>query len=248
MDATETAGTAARFCSHAPLGLIFGVRTEADYYRPCTDSSVVINDNTIIATARGSELDDQLEIARNAGNVSDLGAPSVATEALKAMLAGRIAAALEQRGLSVRAAERDTGFAAADYSRIRQKRLDRFTVDRLMAMLGSLDPSIELSVLVRPMLTREWVVEKLKGREEEIRAEGVTALYLFGSAARNEAGSESDVDILLDYDPSRFEILRLIDIKLDLEAQLGVPVHVSSRDSLKPEVRESVEREALRVF
>jgi predicted XRE-type DNA-binding protein len=66
------------------------------------------------------------------------------------MLASRITAALDRRKLSTRAAGDATGFAAADFSRIRQEKLERFTVDRLMAILGSLDPAIELSVIVRP--------------------------------------------------------------------------------------------------
>ena len=194
-------------------------------------------------------MDDQLQIARSAGNVSNLGSPRVAAASLKAMLAQRIVAVLDQRELAVRAAERATGFAAADFSRIRQGKLDRFTVDRLMAILGGLDPTIELSVMVRPRLSRDWVVANLKRHEQEIRAEGATGLYLFGSVARDEAGPESDVDVFIEYDPDKkFTLLELVGIKQTLEDAMGVEIHITTRDSLHPQMRQRIEQEAVRVF
>jgi predicted nucleotidyltransferase/predicted XRE-type DNA-binding protein len=192
---------------------------------------------------------DQLEIARGAGNVSDLGAPHVAAGPLKSMLAARIAAILDQRKLTVRAAEEATGFAAADFSRIRRGNLGRFTVDRLLAILGALDPTIELSMMVRPRLSRGRVVAAIKAHEKNIRAEGATALYLYGSVARGEAGPQSDVDVFVEYDPtSRFNLLHLSGIKILLEDSLGVPIHITTGDSLKPPMKAIVQSEAVRVF
>jgi uncharacterized protein len=37
---------------------------------------------------------------------------------------------------------------------------------------------------------------------EALRARGVIAIYVFGSLARGEAGPESDVDLIVDYDPA----------------------------------------------
>lgn len=192
-------------------------------------------------------MDDHLAIARGAGNVSELGPPSRAVDPLKAMLAERIRRELDRIGMSLRAAAAATGFAAADYSRVRQGRLERFTVDRLMAMLGGLNPGIELTLLVRPELTRNWAIARLLEREPEIRALGITGLSLFGSTARNEAGGESDVDILVEHDRA-FDLTKLITLKVDLEEELGVPIHVTDRPTLKPELREQVESEAIRVF
>lgn len=193
-------------------------------------------------------MNDLVEIAKNSGNFSMLGSPTTASTALKATLASRIARALDERTLTVRAAEETTGFAAADFSRIRQGKLDRFTVDRLMTILGALDPQIELSLIVRPKLTREWVTTKLKAQELELRGQGISGLSLFGSTVRGEASAESDIDVLVDYDPTRFDLKKLFDIALDLEARLGVPVHLTSRDRLKPEYRRRIEAEAVRLF
>jgi predicted XRE-type DNA-binding protein len=43
-----------------------------------------------------------------------------------------------------------TGFAAADFSRIRQAKLDRFTIDRLMSILARLGQQVEVTVNVHP--------------------------------------------------------------------------------------------------
>ena len=193
-------------------------------------------------------MNDLVEIAKNSGNFSMLGSPTTASRALKETLALRIARALDERALTVRGADEATGFAAADFSRIRQGKLDRFTVDRLMTILGALDPQIELSLIVRPKLTREWVTARLKAQEDELRVQGISGLSLFGSTVRGEVGAESDIDVLVDYDPTHFDLKKLFDIRLDLEARLGVPVHVTSRDKLKPEYRQRIEAEAVRVF
>jgi predicted XRE-type DNA-binding protein len=51
--------------------------------------------------------------------------------------------------LSVRAAHGRTGIAAADFSRIRNADLGRFTVDRLMSIINRLGSRVEVKVRVR---------------------------------------------------------------------------------------------------
>jgi predicted XRE-type DNA-binding protein len=80
----------------------------------------------------------------------DFGVQNADAEQLRAMLAAQIIRALDERPLTVRQAESLTGIAAADFSRIRRARLDRFTIDRLMTILSRLDRKIEVTVTVRP--------------------------------------------------------------------------------------------------
>ena len=47
-------------------------------------------------------------------------------------------------------------------------------------------------------MRRNEVIAKLKAAEHTLRAEGVNALYLFGSHARDEAGQGSDIDVFVD--------------------------------------------------
>lgn len=91
--------------------------------------------------------DDDFELVRGSGNVfADFGDPNAEIEQLKAILAARIIRVLDARGLTVRAAEELTGTAAADFSRIRRVKLDRFTIDRLMMVLSRLDQRVEVEV------------------------------------------------------------------------------------------------------
>ena len=93
---------------------------------------------------------DKLELVRGSGNVfSDLGHENADAKQFKAILAAEIIKALNRERLTVRAAHDCTGFAAADFSRIRNADLDRFTVDRLMSVLNRLGSRVEVKVKVR---------------------------------------------------------------------------------------------------
>ena len=75
---------------------------------------------------------EKLEVTRGSGNVfRDLGHENADAEQFKAILAAEIIKALDRERLTVRAAHARTGIAAADFSRMRNADLGRFTVDRL---------------------------------------------------------------------------------------------------------------------
>ena len=93
---------------------------------------------------------EKLAVVRGSGNVfRDLGHKSPDVEQFKAILAAEIIKALDREGLSVRAAHRRTAIAAADFSRIRNADLGRFTVDRLMSIINRLGSRVEVQVQVR---------------------------------------------------------------------------------------------------
>ena len=93
---------------------------------------------------------EKLEIVRGSGNVfRDLGQANADLLQLKALLAAEIIAALDRHGLSGRAAQTRTKIAAADFSRIRNADLGRFTVDRLMAIVNRLGSRIDVKVRFR---------------------------------------------------------------------------------------------------
>ena len=98
-------------------------------------------------------------------------------------------------------------------------------------------------------MNRIEAINELKRRTNAIRAMGATSLYLFGSAARDEARATSDLDLFIDYDrESRFNALDLVGIKQFLEQELGIAVDVTTRDSLHPRLRADIEQGAIRVF
>lgn len=95
--------------------------------------------------------DDDMELVRGSGNVfRDFGDPDAELEQTRAILAAKIIKVLDERKLTVRAAEKATGVAASEFSRIRNVKLDRFTIDRMISILGKLGQEVEVSVQVRP--------------------------------------------------------------------------------------------------
>jgi predicted XRE-type DNA-binding protein len=93
---------------------------------------------------------EKLELVRGSGNVfRDAGCADADKQQLKAILAAEIIKALDKDQLTVRAAQERTKIAAADFSRIRNADLGRFTVDRLMLALNRLGAQIEVRVRVR---------------------------------------------------------------------------------------------------
>ena len=93
---------------------------------------------------------EQFEVIRGSGNVyRDLGKDNPDLRQFKAILATEIIKALDRDRLSVRQAHARTGIAAADFSRIRNADLGRFTVDRLMSIINRLGSRIEVAVKVK---------------------------------------------------------------------------------------------------
>jgi predicted XRE-type DNA-binding protein len=93
---------------------------------------------------------EKRDVVRGSGNVfRDLGHKNADAEQFKAILAAEIIKAVDGQKLTVRAAHTHTGIAAADFSRIRNADLGRFTLDRLMTILNRLGSRIEVKVRVR---------------------------------------------------------------------------------------------------
>ncbi|MES5097611.1 nucleotidyltransferase domain-containing protein [Agrobacterium sp. BA1120] len=92
-------------------------------------------------------------------------------------------------------------------------------------------------------------IEKLRQRADAVKRMGATALYLFGSTARDEALISSDLDLFIDYDPAkRFSLFDLVGIKQFLEEELSVSVDVTTRTSLHPMLKGDIEQSAIRIF
>jgi len=95
--------------------------------------------------------EEEFDLVRGSGNVfRDFDDPDADIKQAKAILAARIIGVIDDRKLSVRKAASMTGFAAADFSRVRSADLGRFTLDRLIKMLRALDENIEVTVSIAP--------------------------------------------------------------------------------------------------
>src|SRR6266567_4536069 len=95
-------------------------------------------------------MSDDFELIHGSGNVfHDFGRVNAGLEQARAILAAEIIRSLDERGLSSRAAEKLTGISHSEFSRIRNARLNRFTLDRMIAILGKLDEDVEVNVTFR---------------------------------------------------------------------------------------------------
>jgi predicted XRE-type DNA-binding protein len=94
---------------------------------------------------------EKLEVIRGSGNVfRDLGRDNADVMQFKTRLAAEIIKTLDRERLSVRQAHARTGIAAADFSRIRNAELGRFTLDRLVGILNRLGSRVEVKVKFKP--------------------------------------------------------------------------------------------------
>jgi predicted nucleotidyltransferase len=88
----------------------------------------------------------------------------------------------------------------------------------------------------------------LQSRRDDILSiaarHGAHNVRVFGSVARGEARSDSDMDILVDMEPGR-SLFDLGGLLYDLQALLGVDVDVVTEKGLRPRIRAQVMREAV---
>ena len=92
-------------------------------------------------------------------------------------------------------------------------------------------------------------IDRLQALEPELRSAGLTALYLFGSLARDAGRAGSDVDLLFEAEADRG--LSLIDqarLQRELSEALGTRVDLLERSALRPAVRRMAESDMLRIF
>lgn len=96
--------------------------------------------------------------------------------------------------------------------------------------MKSVDEIIKILEAAKPDLARRF---------------GVQRLAVFGSYARGEQREDSDVDILVEVDPSIG--LQFVDLADEIEAMLGVPTELVSRRAIKPRNWDVIERQLIDV-
>ena len=97
-------------------------------------------------------------------------------------------------------------------------------------------------------MDKQTVIDTLRAHEAELRAEGISHVYLFGSVARGEADEKSDIDLFYDYEPDRFGFLQFMRIRELAPEIFGRPVDIMPRDGIHPLIRPRVEKTAIEVL
>ncbi len=95
-------------------------------------------------------------------------------------------------------------------------------------------------------MQREEVIKRLGEHRAELKQMGVKSLGLFGSVARDEGASDSDVDVLVEFDRP-IGLFGLLRVQYRLEGILGCSVDVGTPGSLRARIRERVLGEAVYV-
>ncbi|MCU0568010.1 MAG: nucleotidyltransferase domain-containing protein [Oculatellaceae cyanobacterium Prado106] len=96
-------------------------------------------------------------------------------------------------------------------------------------------------------MDKQRVIELLDGQRDRLEELAVKALYLFGSVARDESTSASDVDFLVEF-RSPVGLFTMLKLQALLEELLGCSVDVGTANSLRPHLQETVMKEAIRAF
>lgn len=98
-------------------------------------------------------------------------------------------------------------------------------------------------------MTRREALRRLTRNREKLRGYSVRHIFLFGSTARDQATAQSDVDLLVEFDPQAqvglFEFVRLLDHLSDI---MDTRIDLATADALRVEMRPGILAEAIRAF
>jgi predicted nucleotidyltransferase len=93
------------------------------------------------------------------------------------------------------------------------------------------------------------IITTLRGHEAELRRVGIRHVSLFGSVARGEAATDSDVDLAVEFDPAaRMDLFRLTALERRLGEILGRRVDLLPEPAEQPRLRANIERDRRRAF
>ncbi|MDJ0583185.1 nucleotidyltransferase family protein [Crocosphaera sp.] len=96
-------------------------------------------------------------------------------------------------------------------------------------------------------MKRDDVLKIIAEHREQLEKLGVKSLLLFGSVARDEAGPDSDVDFLVEFN-QEMGLFEFIKIRLYLEDILNCSVDLGTEDALRAHLREPVLKDVINAF
>jgi predicted nucleotidyltransferase len=95
-------------------------------------------------------------------------------------------------------------------------------------------------------MTLEQLAAKREAIQELAALRGARNIRIFGSVARNEAGPDSDVDVLADFEPGR-TLIDVAGFELDLEDLLGCKVDLVEEGGISPYMEGRILAEAVAI-
>jgi len=98
-------------------------------------------------------------------------------------------------------------------------------------------------------MTRDAIISKLRAIRSRLADEGVVHLAMFGSRARGDNRSDSDIDLLIEVSqPRTFSMLNLVGVEQIVTEEIGVPTNAIMRRSLDPAFDTSIRDDVVEVF
>jgi uncharacterized protein len=95
-------------------------------------------------------------------------------------------------------------------------------------------------------MSRDEVLQKLRGEKSRLAAFSVKSLAVFGSVARGEETIVSDVDLLVEFQPgARVGLFEFVRLQRFLSELLGCRVDLATAQALRKEMRDKILAEAI---
>jgi predicted nucleotidyltransferase len=97
-------------------------------------------------------------------------------------------------------------------------------------------------------LSKHIIADRVRSLAPQLRQLGVSRLALFGSYARDEAEPDSDVDVLVEFQPGKKSFLGLVSLAELLEKSFERRVDAVTIESLSPHIGPKILAEAVDVL
>jgi predicted nucleotidyltransferase len=96
---------------------------------------------------------------------------------------------------------------------------------------------------------RDEIIAKLRETAPALKAEGVTALAIFGSRARGDARQDSDLDVLIDIaNDEQFSLLDLIGVQHIIQDATGLPTQATLRGDVDKRFASRIADDVIEIF
>ena len=94
-------------------------------------------------------------------------------------------------------------------------------------------------------MRKNEILKVIRENREKIKEFGVKRIGIFGSFARDEAGEESDIDIIVEFEEGKKNFDNFINLAFFLEELFGKKIDLLTSESISPYIKPYVEKEVI---